>query len=185
MFQALLLLFGAPSLPRPKCPEPENGMNRLRWTVLALAPCLMLVSGCSEAVTFNNTLSNLTRELEAAGRKFGEAIVRHEGHHEPLQDAYADMVGEVGRIVKRGRAVTVPKTKAAQEYYDAFLEFLDLEEHICDHECAALVRRAAAGDRAGFLEVIERLKKREDAGLAKLKAAQKAYAAANGVSVVE
>jgi hypothetical protein len=160
-------------------------MNRLRWTVLALAPCLALVSGCNEAVTFNNTLSDLTCELEAAGRKFGEQLARHEGHREQLQDAYADLVGEVGKIANRGRAVTVPKTKEAREYYDAFLAYLDLEEHITDHDCAALVRHAADGNRAGALEVIQGLQKREAAELAKLKAAQKAYAATNGMSVVD
>jgi hypothetical protein len=153
--------------------------------VLALMPCLALVSGCSEAVLFNNTLCNLTRELEAAGKKFGDQLARHQGHAEPLRDAYADLVGEVGKIAKRGRDVPVPKNKEAKEFYEAFQAYMDLEEQFTDREFATLVRYAGDGNRAGCLEVIERLQTREKAELAKLKAAQKAYAAANGVTVLE
>jgi hypothetical protein len=160
-------------------------MPRLRWSVLAMIPCLVLLSGCSEAATFNNTLAGLTKELETSGRKFGERVAGNLGNRDKLEDAYADVVGEVADIAKRGRKVTVPNDKEAKTFHEAFLAYLDFEEHMVDYDFHKIMTHAAGMDRAAIMDVIERLQKRELKEIAVVKAAQKAYAEAKHVTIME
>jgi len=160
-------------------------MPRSRWSVLALLPCLVLLSGCSEAATFNNTLVGLTRELEASGRKFGERVGRNLGNRDRLEDAYADVVGEVAAVAKKGRKVAVPNDKEARAFHEAFLAYLDFEEHMVDYDFHKIMSHAASGGRTGILDVINRLQKREQGEIARVKAAQQAYARAKNVTIME
>jgi hypothetical protein len=161
-------------------------MRRLRLAAVLLLPCLTLVSGCTEAVTFSDTMVGLTKELEASGRKFGEQVRRHEGDREALQEAYADAVGEVGKIAKRARAMRVPAdVKGAKAYHEAFLAYIDFEEDVVDHEFRKIVSAASRSDRESLFENVQRLSQREQAEIEKMKAAQKAFAKANNLTVVE
>jgi hypothetical protein len=160
-------------------------MRRLRLTTLLLLPCLPLLSGCTEAVTFNEEMVGLTKDLEKAGRTFGEQVIRHEGHRSQLDDAYADVVGEVGKIAKRARAVKVPDLKGAKAYHDAFLAYMDFEEDMADRECRKIVSAAGRGDRESLMTNLQRLNKQEQEEIARLKEAQKAFAEANGLTVRE
>ncbi|HKI36763.1 MAG TPA: hypothetical protein VKA46_33215 [Gemmataceae bacterium] len=158
-------------------------MRRLRLASLLLLPCLSLVSGCTEAVSFNDTMVQLTQDLERAGRKFGERLIQHEGKRDPLDDDYADVVGEVGKIVKRAKAVQVPNLTGAKAYHEAFLEYMEFEEDAVDREFRKLVSAASRRDRESLMTNLERLNKLELKEVAKLKAAQKAFAQANNVTV--
>ncbi|SRR5579884_1913274 len=160
-------------------------MRRLRLASLLLLPCLALVSGCTEAVTFNDSMVELTQDLEKVGRKFGEQVLKHEGHRDQLDEAYNDAVGEVDRIVRRAKAVRVPKLKGARDYHDAFLTYMEFEQDLCEKDFRKIVSAASRGDRAALLGVMERLGKREQEEIAKMKAAQKAFAQANGLTVRE
>jgi hypothetical protein len=150
-----------------------------------MLPCLVLLSGCTEAVNFNDTMVELTKDLEKAGRTFGEKVVRHERHRDQLDEDYADVVGEVGKIAKRARAVAVPNLKGAKAYHDAFLEYIEFEEDLADRECRKIVSAAGRGDRESLMTNLERFGKREQEEIARLKAAQKAFAEANNLTVRE
>jgi hypothetical protein len=160
-------------------------MRRLRLASLLLLPCLLTVSGCTEAVSFNDAMSEMTQDLEKAGRQFGERVVKHEGNRDQLEEDYTDVVGEVARIVKRARAIRVPKIKGANDYYEAFLAYMEFEENMADHELRKVVSAASRRDRASLIANLERMNRDEQKELAKIKAAQKAFAQANNLTVRE
>jgi hypothetical protein len=161
-------------------------MRRLRLASLLLLPCLALVSGCGEAVTFNDSMIELTQDLEKAGRKFGERVTQNEGRRDQLEEAYNDAVGEVGKIMKRAKAIRVPKkVKGARAYHEAFMAYMEFEENAANHEFRKIVSAAARGDRESLWTNLQRMGKQEQEEIAKMKAAQKAFAEANGLAVRE
>src|SRR5207244_464888 len=83
---------------------------------------------------------------EASGRKFGERVARNVGNRDKLEDAYADVVGEVADIAKRSRKVTVPNDKEARAFHEAFLAYLDFEEHMVDYDFHKIMTHAARRD---------------------------------------
>jgi hypothetical protein len=160
-------------------------MRRIRLATLLLLPCLAPVGGCSEAATFDDTLMEMTDELEEVGSTFGEQVVRHEGNQALLEEDYADAVGAVGKIVKRAKSVRVPKANGAQAYYDAFLAYLEFEEGMTDDGFRKLVSAASRGDHKSLLTTMERLNAREEKEVEKVREAQREFARANDLPLCD
>jgi hypothetical protein len=160
-------------------------MRRFRLASLLLLPCLLCVSGCGEAVTFNNTIMELTADLEETSQKFEERVSRHEGKPGRLEEDHADAVKEAAAIVKRARAVRVPQLTGAKELHSAFLDYAQFEEDVVQREFRKVVSAATRGDGESIQNNLQRIEKIREKAHTKLRAVQKTFAEANNVPVME
>src|SRR5271170_3380989 len=93
-------------------PSKEWRMSQSWKVVLVALPCLLAPMGCvpNKAIKYNNDVADVTIELEAAGKYFGERLQPNLGNPAKVNELYAETAKKADRIIKRGKGLTPPNT---------------------------------------------------------------------------
>jgi len=156
-------------------------MRRGWRVILAAIPCLVLAVGCAqqEAIKYNNEIATITKELEAMGKGFGDQLQQNRGNPAGLQAAHQDVMRRADVVFKRGRGLTPPNTTEGKAMHEAFLSYLDTEEHIVKVEFGTLVTQL--NNQGALQNTINRITQLENEKVGKLKGAQQNFAKANNI----
>jgi hypothetical protein len=141
---------------------------------------LVGTAGCGkQAVHYNNALVTVTKKLEEAGKQYASAMAQSKGDIGKLWESHARAVKEMEKLVKEGRAITVPDAPQAKEMNQAFLEFLKVEEKVIRVDLGQLVMHAANKNEAAIRDIVNKMESAEKTAGQKLKDAQVRFAKAN------
>jgi hypothetical protein len=154
------------------------------WKVVVVAlPCLLAPLGCvpSEAARYNNDVVDVARELEAAGKQFGEKLRANQGNPAKAQEIYTETAKNADAIIKRGKALTPPKTPEGKALHQALLSFLETQDHIIRVDCSNIARYVGQNKMSAIAPILQAAQQKEQAKVQQLKAAQKAFAKANNI----
>ena len=160
-------------------------MFKVRCTMLCLVPVVFLVAGCAgEAVSFNNSIAKVNKDLNTIGRTFGETIAK-ESDPARLDSAHNEAVTKVKALVTEANAIKVPQGKEAQDFWTSFQTFLKNQEKMINEDFKELVtiKKSPNFQKAQWEAVFIRIQAVENADLANLKSAQAAYARANNLKI--
>jgi hypothetical protein len=137
-------------------------------------------------MTFNESIISANSKLEAAGKDFGEAVVRAaKGGPQDVTQArqFYEKARQVMQQVKSDmQSLHVPPSKSAQDLYDAHQKFLQVEEHMIDKDLGEAVKlledsKLNQMERAQkVVAIFQRLGNSEQADLDAVKRAQRAFA---------
>lgn len=134
--------------------------NRHCFLALALAGVFM-AGGCgSPAAGYNNAIVAISKDLEKAGFRFGQQVVKHHRDQAKLRDLHAEFVREVQGIVDHGRALPVPDLPGAKELDQAFQGLLREQELMAGDDFYTLVTTIAT-NKGRFQEQLERIQRIE------------------------
>jgi hypothetical protein len=156
--------------------------KRRCFLVLALAGVFM-AGGCgTPAARYNNAIVAVTKDLEKAGFRFGQQIVKHNRDQAKLRELHAEFVREIQGIVDRGKAISVPDLPGAQELNQEFHSLLREQELMARDDFYSLVS-ALPNDKGRFKEQLERIQRNEKQTVARVQEAQRAFAQANNLTL--
>jgi hypothetical protein len=163
------------------CSE-ERSVSKSWKVALVALPCLVAPLGCvPEAVRYNSEVTVVTRELEAAGKQFGEKLRENLGNRAKAKELHEDTVKYATGIIKRGKALTPPNTTEGKALHKAFLSYLETQEQIIRVEFASIALYAGQNKLPEAMPTILRAQQQEQAKSQQLQAAQQAFAKANNI----
>jgi hypothetical protein len=153
--------------------------------LLVLLPLLLPALGCGNraALTYNNALAGITKELEAAGKSFSDDLQRNAANPAKLDGLHADIVSKVKAITTRGRALSPPNTAEGLAVHQAFLSYMDVEDDIAANDLAKVVTLLKQNHQIGLQDTLDRITQRENEKLDALKRAQQEFARANQIKL--
>jgi hypothetical protein len=158
-------------------------MPKARLLVVVSLPMLVLAAGCgSEAVTFNNSMAKVTKDLEAMGQSFGKTIASEKDPGK-LNAAHAALVTKVDGIVAEAKKIKVPEQKEAKEFWNAFEAFLGNQEKMVKNDFKDLAAAMSANDKGKLMSILDRIQQVENGDLNRLREAQAAFAKANNIKI--
>jgi len=157
------------------------------WKVVLVAlPCLVAPLGCvpSEAVRYNNEVAGITRELQAAGKQFGDRLRSNLGNPAKAKELHDQIAKNGDTIIKRGKALTPPNTTEGKALHKALLSYMETEDHIIRVDFANVARYAGQNKMSAITPIIAAAHQQEQAKVQQLKSAQKAFAKANNIPLL-
>jgi hypothetical protein len=155
------------------------------WKLLVVAaPCLALL-GCarSQAVKYNNDVAQVTKDLEALGKTFGDDLARNAGNPTKQKEIHADATTKATAIIQRGRTLTPPNSTEAQALHKAFLDYLNTEEDIVKNDFPKIFTLLQQNNQAALQNLFNSISQKENARVDALKQAQQNFAKANGFKI--
>jgi hypothetical protein len=146
----------------------------------------------ADPVTFNDKLVSSNKVLEAAGKKFGEAV--RSGTPRDVDATYANLQATLKNVREETKALEVPLGRSARALYDAEQTFLDGQERIIQKDFAEIVQivkkhdmtdqKTHIRDRQREIKpILARAAKQEQADLAPLQEAWRAFAAEHNITL--
>jgi hypothetical protein len=157
------------------------------WKVVLVAlPCILAPLGCvpSEAARYSNDVAGITRDLQAAGKQFGDKLQSNVGNPARAQELYDETAKSADSIIKRGRALAPPKTAEGKALHEALLSFLETEDQIIHGDFADIARYVGMNRVSAIMPIINAANQQEKAKVEKLKAAQQTFAKANKIILI-
>lgn len=172
----------------------------MRFTpaMLAACACLMLAAvGCSgqqqQAVEFNNRLTGINQQIEQAQQPFYKALNEQhetaESKSESLSQAHDELVARFEEVEANADDITVPESETAQQFYDALQAYIDIAGGVIKDDYREMLDvidnpELNAVEKEGKLQAIAtRADGAREESLAKVEAAQLAFAKAHGLQL--
>ena len=157
-----------------------------------VALSLLVLAGCSQGpLGFNNAIANANKQLEQAGQKFGQALRNYlegRGDIAAVRRSYEDVKKTVEDVKSDMKSLRVPESAEAKAFYDAHQEFLKGQEQMVNNEFAEIMKIVEGPDplaakQQRIRDLLERIGAQEEQDLAKLQAAQRAFATKHGIKL--
>ena len=157
------------------------------WPLLGVAA----LSGCgSPAMNFNQTIVGANKQIEQAGRRFGESLqpvmAGRSGDAARVRASYNDVKQEFQSVQTNMQALKVPDLPGAKELYDEHQLFLRGQAIMIEGEFAEIVRiveSGGPGQAARIQQILQSVGRKEQADLAKLQNAQRSFATKNNLKL--
>jgi hypothetical protein len=156
------------------------------WKIVLVAlPCLLAPLGCvpTEAVKYNNDIVGVTRELETAGKQFGEKLRANQGNAAKAQEIYAETLKQGSATIKRGKALTPPNTPEGKALHQALQSYLESQDQIIRVDFANIARYIGQNKMSAIMPIVNAAQQLEQAKVQQLKTAQQAFAKANNITL--
>jgi hypothetical protein len=162
-------------------------------TAAVLAVCVAAGAGCNKKyLSFNESISGANKKLEAAGKKFGEALVQAitSGNDTgAVRTSYENVKSVFTAVKAEMQALAVPNDATSKELYQAHQKFLAGQEKAINVDLAQVVKlvedkstplAAKGGQITSLLSKIEAEENRE---LATLQQVQRKFADAHNMKL--
>ena len=157
------------------------------WKVLlAILPCLLAPLGCvaNEALQYNNDVAGVTRELQAAGKEFGEKLRSSQGNAAKSKQVYDEAAKNAATLIKRGKALTPPNTPEGKALHKALQSYLQTQDQIIRVDFANIARYVGQNKMYAIAPIIEAAQRQEQPKVEQLKSAQQAFAKAHNIHIL-
>lgn len=159
----------------------DMSQSHQRWMTVLLLVGTPFVAGCgNEAVIFNNNIAKTTRDLDAAVSVFAKTI-QSEKEPAKINAAYATLSTKTESIVAEAKKLNPPPKKEAQEFWQAFEQYLANREKLIKEDFKELVDAQVKGQPDRKAAVLQRIEQVEKVDLQRLRDFQINYAKANGI----
>jgi hypothetical protein len=166
--------------------------QRLFFALSALV--LVVAVGCgpskADLVKFNDSLTKANKRLNSAGQVYATALMKAmtsgKGNNPEMRQQHEAVVKVFEQVKTEVDAVQVPKAKGAQELYNAMQKFLQFEEEAIrkDFKQVADILNSGTVDLTAaqrIQQILQSVAKREETELNALKNAQREFANAHGI----
>lgn len=149
---------------------------------LVILPALK-VKGDVDPVAFNDKLVRINQEFERLAADFGNALAKK--NIREIKEAFKEAVAGSTRLKAEAAKLKRPVGNEAQLYHEAYQEFFQTQDKIIKEHFKELLDLAVAGkaDEKSIVRIIRKVEDDEDRAMRRVRAAQRVYAEAHGITL--
>jgi gluconolactonase len=136
-----------------------------------------------DPVMFNDQMVRINNDFTKLGVNFGTALAAK--NIRDIKDAFKKAVAGAARLQAEADKLKPPSGDEGAEFYAAYQEFFKTQEKIIKEYFKDMMDLAAAGkaDEKQIVKIIRRIQDDEDRAMRRVRAAQRVYAEAHGITL--